>query len=91
MEEFYIFECPHCNSTVEVHKNEVNCSIFRHGYFYTKNSEGKITLTSQINPHASEQDCINYLKEERIIGCGMPFKMEKHENGYKAVKCGFDT
>lgn len=67
--------CPHCNGTVLI--EELNCAIFRHGVF---KKSGK-----QIPPHASKEDCDNWVKNNDIYGCGKPFKVVEK----KAVICEY--
>ena len=69
----FIFECPHCSFSIQVGINEVNCSIFRHGYFYNI-INGNLVLTEQLNPHAPKEICDRLVSENRIVGCGKPFK-----------------
>lgn len=64
--ELYI-SCPHCSSLILIMKNEINCAIFRHGYF-------KSNFT-QIPPHESEEICTRLFVNEEIYGCGKPFKL----------------
>jgi hypothetical protein len=58
-------QCPHCNGMVII--EQLNCAIFRHGVF--KNT-GK-----QIPPHASKEECDNWVKNNDIYGCGKPFQV----------------
>jgi hypothetical protein len=85
----YSFECPHCLQFVEVEKNQVNCSIFRHGYFFaTVNNQ--IILTSQLGPHTSKEECDNAFSEGKIIGCGKPFRMaHQGADNYNIEICGY--
>jgi hypothetical protein len=46
------FKCPHCNESIFI--SQINCGIFRHGFL--KNN------LQQINPHASFEECENYIK-----------------------------
>ena len=75
-----IFNCPHCDLYILVLKNEINCQIFRHAYF-------KDTF-EQINPHASKEECERLILEEKIIGCGKPFKLSLI-NDLKAEICDY--
>jgi hypothetical protein len=84
----YIFECPHCELLVEVPQDQVNCHIFRHGYFYTK-VNNHIILTNQMNPHTSKEECDRLKKENRIIGCGNPFRLTQKEGQYIVEVCGY--
>jgi len=74
-----VVECPHCNLLIEI--EEINCAIFRHGVLKKNNK--------QINPHASKQECDNYIDNNMIIGCGKPFKLELENNAYKAIICDY--
>ena len=67
--------CPHCNGMVII--EQLNCAIFRHGVF---KASGK-----QIPPHASKEECDNWVKNNDIYGCGKPFKVEEG----KAVICDY--
>lgn len=69
---FYIFNCPHCFQIIQVHKKQLNCCIFRHGVF-KKNMK-------QINPHTPKKICDKLIKENKIYGCGKPFKFNKGNN-----------
>ena len=72
-DNFYIFKCPHCDQLIQVYKNEVNCKIFRHGY-YKNNFE-------QIPPHSSKEVCDELVKKDLIFGCGKPFILNYGETG----------
>lgn len=84
----YIFKCPHCDMFIEVEKNSVNCTIFRHAYFFRENN-GNIVLTEQLNPHAPKEVCEQLRKEGKIYGCGKPFRMEKVGDFYKIKICDY--
>lgn len=86
--EFYTFSCPHCKGCIEVHRNEVNCHIFRHGYTYHLEN-GTIVLDSQINPHASKEECDRLISENKIIGCGKPFRLTRKEDNYMVEICEY--
>jgi hypothetical protein len=75
-----IVTCPHCNEFILIEK--LNCKIFRHGIL----KETGI----QINPHASKEDCDNYIKDNLIYGCGKPFLIiENKKNKFEAVICDY--
>lgn len=80
-EDDIIINCPHCKILILVKKKELNCKIFRCGIF-KKNY-------NQIPPHLSEELCERLLKEEKIFGCGKPFKVENEGNDYIAVICDY--
>jgi hypothetical protein len=62
--------CPHCNDQILI--EQLNCKIFRHGIFKSNNI--------QINPHASKEECDNYITNNLIYGCGNPFRIIENEN-----------
>jgi hypothetical protein len=62
-----IVTCPHCKEPCII--QEINCGIFRHGVF---KKSGK-----QMNPHESKQSCERYIKQDKIFGCGKPFRVIK--------------
>lgn len=84
----FIFECPHCSFSVQVGINEINCSIFRHGYYFINNN-GNIILTEQLNPHAPKEVCDRLVEENRIVGCGKPFRFVVENNKMYVVDCGY--
>ena len=65
-----ILTCPYpdCNIMIEV--VEINCAIFRCGVYKNVTDYGK-----QIDPHLSKQECDRIKKEDKIWGCGRPFKL----------------
>ena len=75
------FECPHCKQIVIVNTNELNCGIFRHAVL--------IKTGKQIDPHANEKICENYIKKQKIYGCGKPYQVIKEEGNYKAIICDY--
>ena len=72
-------KCPHCDLFMVI--EQLNCRIFRHGIL---RSNGK-----QINPHSSKEMCDYYIANERIYGCGKPFRIEKNGDTYIPVICGY--
>ena len=77
--DYYWFECPHCGGTVQVMKNEVNCTIFRHGTYRTTGA--------QMNPHTPEPECTRLAANHEINGCGKPFRVLVNQN--VAEICGY--
>lgn len=65
MNEEPIVMCPHCKEYIIIEK--INCAIFRHG---TLKENGK-----QIDPHATQELCEYYIRENKIYGCGKPFRI----------------
>ena len=80
-DETYVFECPHCECSVQVSRYQVNCHIFRHGIV-------KSTML-QIDPHLSKEECDRLKEEDLIHGCGKPFQLVREEGGIHAVTCGY--
>ena len=70
---FYIFSCPYCECYIQVHKNSVNCQIFRHGVY---KSSGQ-----QINPHSSKKICDELVEKNLVYGCCKPFRLILDNNG----------
>jgi hypothetical protein len=79
--EYIIINCPHCNESILVYLNELNCHIFRHGIY-------KQNLT-QINPHLDKKTCDNLYENNLIYGCGKPFKIIKKDKDYYAEICDY--
>ncbi len=81
-DNFLIFRCPSCNGHIIVNKNEINCSIFRHGIL---KSTGE-----QINPHLSKQECDRLYASNCIYGCARPFRITfKDGDSYSVVECDY--
>ncbi len=66
--DYLIVECPHCSEPILIFKKEINCKIFRHGVLKSTNQ--------QIDPHLPKSECEFLVKNEKIYGCGGPFKIE---------------
>jgi hypothetical protein len=79
-----LLSCPYCNITIEV--AEINCAIFRCGIY--KNiidaNYGK-----QIDPHLSKNDCDALKKEDKIWGCGRPFKFINVNGLSQLIQCDY--
>jgi hypothetical protein len=43
----------------------------------------------QIPPHLPKPECDRLASEDRIYGCGKPFRVEKKENGLEAIPCDY--
>jgi hypothetical protein len=80
MDCIYI-NCPHCKQLIEISKSQFNCKIFRHGVF-------KDTYT-QIDPHLSKVLCDKLIEENKILGCGKPFRLVVNTNNYNAEICEY--
>ena len=70
---FHQVSCPHCNGTVLIHRNEVNCRIFRHGVFHATGQP--------IPPHAPREECDRFVEQGVIYGCGKPFRLIENNLG----------
>jgi len=66
----YILKCPNCDEFIII--NKINCGIFRHGILKKNNK--------QINPHSSKELCDYYVRENKIYGCGKPFRVINNNN-----------
>jgi len=64
MNDYLIINCPHCNLDVFIHKNEINCRIFRHAVY--KNGD-------QVNPHLDQISCEKLVESDQVYGCCKPF------------------
>lgn len=73
----YVVKCPHCHGHVFVPTNEVNCTIFRHAVLKDSGE--------QLNPHANKATCDRLRVENKIYGCGRPFKFD----GQSVSVCGY--
>jgi hypothetical protein len=60
-----IVECPHCHLLVVI--TELNCAIFRHAILRT--------TYEQIDPHLSRAECEDLISQNKIFGCGKPFRV----------------
>jgi len=80
-DNFYVFECPHCQQSIQVQKNQLNCKIFRCGIL--KNN------FKQIGPHTKKAECDRLKENDLIFGCGKPFKFVT-TNGTNSIEvCGY--
>ena len=81
MESFYVFTCPHCQGSIIVERNELNCRIFRHGVY---------KQTGQpIPPHAPKEECDRLVTSQMIDGCGKPFRVEGEHETIRAIPCDY--
>lgn len=76
-----ILNCPHCEELVLIYENEINCKIFRHGYFKSS--------MSQIPPHLPKNICDELVQNEQVFGCAKPFKCIKNNDQYKLIICDY--
>ena len=81
LSQFYQFVCPHCEGTIIVHHNELNCRIFRHG-MYLQNMQ-------PIPPHLPKEECDRLVACNLIAGCGKPFRVEGNGATATAVTCDY--
>jgi hypothetical protein len=73
-----IVACPTCSGDILILEEEINCAIFRHAMYKDGNF---------INPHHSKEDMELLIKDNRIWGCGNPFKLIQVDNSYNAILC----
>ena len=64
---YIIINCPHCNCSILIYENEINCRIFRHGVYKDTNEP--------VNPHLDKVSCENLSDSGRIFGCCKPFRL----------------
>ena len=75
-----IVQCPHCKCYIEI--IELNCRIFRCGILKSD--------FSQINPHLTKPECDTMKKEDKIYGCGKPFRVFQNEaHAFCVEKCDY--
>lgn len=74
-----IINCPYCNQQIYIEK--INCGIFRHAY--------RKDTHKQVGPHCKKKYIDKLIKNNNIIGCGNPFKIDKITK--KVDKCGWNT
>ena len=61
-----ICQCPYSDCNIAIEIVEINCAIFRCGIH--KNGQ-------QIDPHLSKEECDKLKQNNKIWGCGRPFKL----------------
>jgi hypothetical protein len=77
-----LFNCPHCNGSIEVNEQEINCGIFRHAAFKTADCP-------PIPPHTPENECLKLVAEGKVQGCAKPFRVSKNNNTIVVEKCEY--
>lgn len=65
---YIIVSCPHCNESILIYKNEINCRIFRHAVY--KNGEN-------VNPHLPKEECDKLVLTDKVYGCCKPFRLNE--------------
>lgn len=63
----HLYFCPNCYQMIQI--EAINCGIFRCGVM-------KDTML-QIDPHLSQEECEALVLEDKIYGCGRPFRYEE--------------
>ena len=61
-----IYQCPYSDCNIAIEIIEINCAIFRCGIY--KNGQ-------QIEPHLPKEECDKLKRDNKIWGCGRPFKL----------------
>jgi hypothetical protein len=79
MKEEPILICPHCKDFIIIRK--INCGIFRHGVL-KKNCK-------QIDPHSPKDMCDYYIRENKIYGCGKPFRIISINDKFDTEICDY--
>jgi len=78
-----LYQCPHCDATILIEPEDINCGIFRHGvYKFYEN-------TPQMDPHSSKEICDKAVAENLIYGCGKPFKIILKDNKFVIEVCDY--
>lgn len=67
-DDYYLFNCPHCDDMIQVQKNQVNCKIFRHAIYKSD--------YTQINPHSNLEECTRLKNSNLVFGCAKPFILD---------------
>lgn len=75
------FPCPHCECQVLVEVKDLNCCIFRHGYYKVENV--------QVESHASKEQCDQLVMDDKVLGCCKPFKILSDGISYKVTICDY--
>ncbi len=65
--DYSIFDCPYCKEKILIYHTDINCGIFRHGIY--------INTYQQINPHETKEVCDSVIQQNKIYGCGKPFRI----------------
>ena len=71
--------CPHCQELILI--EQLNCRIFRHGMF---KDSGK-----QMDPHTPKEVCDELTNDNKIYGCGKPFKINVVDGTYIPEVCDY--
>ncbi len=74
-----IIECPHCNQSIIITK--LNCSVFRHAVY---KDTGK-----QVHSHMNKYKCEKLLRQNKIYGCGKPFRIDIIDEKYVPIICDY--
>jgi len=74
-----VLTCPHCSKFIII--EQINCGIFRHGTLKSNNT--------QINPHASKEECEHFINNGLIYGCGKPFRIIQKEDKFFIEICEY--
>jgi hypothetical protein len=85
------FRCPHCNETVQIEPNQLNCHTFRHGVFKKTIPNTLIKEGIDIPHHATKNLCDIFKKKGLIYGCGKPVQITQiNDDGSFIVRpCGY--
>jgi hypothetical protein len=81
MSNDFIFTCLHCKEDFIVAKKDFNCKVLRHGVL-------KHTM-QPMNPHASQKECEQLVRDGKIYGCGKPLRIIKTDGKYIVEICDY--
>ena len=76
--DYIIDNCPHCDITIMIKKENFNCKVLRCGIY--KNN------FKQVHPHLDKSNCDQLVKNKLVYGCCKPFKIDENN---KLIKCGY--
>ena len=67
--DYITVKCPKCDTPIHVMLNELACTIFRCG-------ADAANYKQSINPHSTKNEIDRMKLDNKIVGCGQPFKVE---------------
>ena len=89
--------CPHCNIELDHFTTDLNCGIFRCGWY--------VDTYQQIEPHLNKYECDKLISwdktmdidkfkmvptvNKKIIGCAKPFRIYNTNNTLNIEKCEY--
>ena len=68
-EDYLIVNCPHCQDSIIIYKNQIKCRIFRHAVYKHNNKP--------VNAHLKQKKCEELITGNKVFGCCKPFRLNK--------------